>query len=91
MELETLNSALEETISFLRNSQSSDWAGMSVEELILELESEIARAKNAQPVDAKRLGLLFAPTGPIQEISLDNSWGEEFLRIAEVVDQFIDR
>jgi hypothetical protein len=87
VELKILNSALEETISFLRNSQSSDWAGMSVEELILELESEIESIKNSQSADAKRIGFLFAPTGPIQEISIDNGWGDEFLRVSEIVDQ----
>ena len=87
MELEKLNSALEETISFLRNSQSSDWAGMSVGELILELESEIERIKNSKAADAKRIGFLFAPTGPIQEISIDNGWGDEFLRLSEIVDR----
>ena len=64
---------------------------MSVEEMIQELESEIDRIKNSQPQDAKRIGFLFAPTGPIQETSIDNGWGDEFLRIAEVVDQFTAR
>ena len=91
MEIKELVFALEETIWFLQNSELSGWAPVSVEEIIQELESEIARIKNAQPKAAKRLGLLFAPTGPIQEISLDNGWGDEYLRIAEVVDQFTNK
>jgi hypothetical protein len=31
--------------------------------------------------------LLFAPTGTIQEISIDNGWGEEFLALAQMTDQ----
>ena len=88
MEVEKLISALEETLSFLQNSQSSAWAHMSVEEIITGLETEISRAKNSQPIDAKFLSLLFAPTGAIQETSIDNGWGNDFLRISEVIDEF---
>jgi hypothetical protein len=35
-----------------------------------------------------KLEVLFAPTGVIQEISIDDGWGTKFLRVAEVVDQF---
>ena len=38
-------------------------------------------------MDIYTLELLFAPTGVIQEISIDNGWGTKFLCIAEVVDQ----
>ena len=92
MELEELISVLEETIELLGNSQSSDWAPMSVEEIIQELEAEIAKIKNSQPIDARLLGFLFAPTGAIQETSIDNGWGDDFLRISESIDEFtVDR
>jgi hypothetical protein len=88
MEVEKLISALEEALSHLRNSKSSSWAQMPVEEIIEKLESEITKARISQRVDARLLGLLFAPTGAIQEISIENIWTNEFLRISEVVDQF---
>lgn len=88
MEVEKLLTALEETVAFLRNSQSSNWASMSIDEMIQELESEVAKGQNAQLIDIGLLGSLFAPTGPIQETSLDNGWENEFLRLATVVDQF---
>ena len=88
MELENLISALEETISCLRKSQSSAWAPLSVEEIIARLETELAKAKTAKPMDVNLLDRLFAPTGLIQEISIDNGWGTKFLRISEVIDQF---
>ena len=88
MEVDKLVSSLEETLSFLQNSQSSDWAHMPVEEIISRLEAEIYKAKNSQPIDAKLLSLLFAPTGAIQETSIDNRWGNDFLRISEVIDEF---
>ena len=88
MEVEKLISALEETVTFLQNSHSSNWANMPVEEIIQGLESEIAKAKNSQPIDAKLLGFLFAPTGAIQDTAIDNGWGDEFLRISDIVDEF---
>ncbi len=88
MEIEKLIQALEETIALLQKSESSGWSNMSVEEIIGKLETELARAKNAKPLDVKMLDLLFAPTGAIQETSIDNGWGTTFLRISEVIDQF---
>lgn len=89
MKTEKLISALEETVSFLLHSQSSMYAGLTVEEIIEKLESEIAKAKNDKPVDERLLTHLFAPTGVIQDTAVDNKWGDEFLRISEVVDQYI--
>jgi hypothetical protein len=89
MEIEKLISVLEETISYLRKSQSSDWSSIPVEEVIRRLEAEIKKARNAKPVDVIILDRLFAPTGAIQEISIDNGWGTKFLRISQVVDEFI--
>jgi len=61
----------------------------ALEEIIRRLEAEINKARNAKPVDVILLDRLFAPTGVIQETSIDNGWGTKFLRISEVVDQFI--
>ena len=33
------------------------------------------------------IGVLFAPTGPIQEVSLRSGWGNEFLELAERFDK----
>jgi hypothetical protein len=87
MEIEQVIQALEETISYLKKSQSSDWAPMPVEEVIRRLEAEVVKAKNAKPIDVNLLDRLFAPTGVIQEISIENGWGTKFLHISEVIDQ----
>lgn len=89
MEIENLITTLEETIRLLKSSRSSDWATMSIEEIIQKLESEIARAKNSERIDIKLLSFLFAPTGAIQEISIDNGWGDDFLRISGVIDELL--
>lgn len=89
MELERLIFALEETVSLLQESKSSDWSPMPAEEIIRRLKLEISKAKNSRPIDVILLERLFAPTGPIQEISIDNGWGTKFLRLSEIVDEFI--
>ncbi len=38
----------------------------------------------------RRLALLFAPTGPIQEVSLSSDWADEFLKLAERFEQIAD-
>ena len=88
MEIELLISALEETVTLMRKSQSSEWANMPVPEIIEKLETEITNARNSQTFDSNLLGSLFAPTGAIQETSIANGWENEFLRIAEIVDRF---
>ena len=40
-------------------------------------------------MDINFLDRLFAPTGMLQEVSIDNGWGTKFLRISEVIDEFI--
>ncbi|HXJ23438.1 MAG TPA: hypothetical protein VMT03_24705 [Polyangia bacterium] len=37
------------------------------------------------------LDVLFAPTGPIQEVSISSGWGQEFLAVAEKYDSAIAR
>jgi hypothetical protein len=88
MEVERLIFALEETITYLRQSQSSDPSQMSIEEMIRRLETEAAKAKSSKVIDVNLLDRLFAPTGAIQKISMANGWGTRFLRISEVVDEF---
>jgi hypothetical protein len=89
MEIEKLIYALEETISYLKTFESTDWSNMPIEEIVRRLEAELNKARNAKLVDVNLLDRLFAPTGVIQEISISNGWGTKFLRISEVVDEFI--
>lgn len=88
MEVDQLVSALNETITLLRTSRTSGKISMPVDEVIRRLEAEVAKAENAKPIDVNLLDRFFAPTGVIQEISVENGWGTRFLRLSEVVDQF---
>ena len=35
----------------------------------------------------QNMAILFAPTGPIQEVSVSSGWGQEFLALAERFDR----
>ena len=88
MEVDKLVLALERTLSFLRESESSDWASLSVEEVVRQLADELGKARNSQLLDLKKLRYLYAPTGSLQEISICNSWGKELIEIANIIDYF---
>lgn len=61
---------------------SWDDARAAVEEL-----EGLVRALEAGERPARiDLDVLFAPTGPLQEVSLSSGWGEEFLALAERFD-----
>ena len=88
MNVEDLAKALEQTVNFLKHSEDSFWSALSVEEIIEQLENELNKIKNSQQVDGKRLGYLFAPTGCIQDVSIDNGWGSDFIELSGVIDRF---
>jgi len=48
---------------------------------ISEIDSIIISLENGS---IPEIGVLFAPTGPIQEVSLSSGWAQEFLDLAEL-------
>ncbi|MBK9210853.1 MAG: hypothetical protein IPL71_22255 [Anaerolineales bacterium] len=87
--MENLEKVLGQTILFLGSSEDSLWSSLPVEEIIKQLKDELDKVKNFRKVDEKRLGYLFAPTGCIQEISIENGWGNEFLELSNAMNQFV--
>jgi hypothetical protein len=83
--LTTLKRALE----LVGASRSSVWAGGSLEEIAAQLRAAIAAVESRTLLDRDELRVLFAPTGPLQELSIDNGWGDEFLSLAQQVDAFL--
>lgn len=86
---EALIGALRRTLELIASSQSSSWSPDDVKEIIQQLEAAIAALRSGVPVDRARLGFLFAPTGPIQETSIDNGWADEFLTLSQAVDELL--
>ena len=54
------------------------------DQAISEIDSNITALENGS---IPEIGVLFAPTGPIQEVSLSSGWGQEFLELAERFDK----
>ena len=84
MEVENIAIALERTIFLLRQSESSDYAHFSAEELINQIELELMKIKYFNVVNREKLNYFFAPTGSLQDTAIDNGWGQEFLYLANV-------
>jgi hypothetical protein len=49
---------------------------------LAELDRQIAALERGQLPPRPDLAVLFAPTGPIQEVSLSSGWAHEFLALA---------
>jgi hypothetical protein len=84
---------LREARSFL-SLPGNDFAWSSWEDAtaaIRELD-RLAAAVEAGPLPERLdLAVLFAPTGPIQEVSVSSGWGVEFLALAKRFDAAVDR
>jgi hypothetical protein len=80
---------LKRTLELVGGSQPSAWMAGSLEELTAQLRAAVAAIESGTPVNRDELRLLFAPTGPLQDLSIDNGWGDEFLSLAQQMDAFL--
>jgi len=87
--MEELSQVLQKTIDFLEQSQPSMWSNLTLPEVIETIETELARIQAGKKLDKQLLKTLFAPTGAIQETSIENGWGDDFLILAGVVDKYL--
>jgi hypothetical protein len=85
----TIIEALRRTVELVQSSEGSGQAGDRANRLAQEIRDVIAALEAGSPVDRWNLRVLFAPTGPVQDASLANGWGDEFLSLAEIVDAFV--
>ncbi|WP_165246529.1 hypothetical protein [Paludisphaera soli] len=70
-----------------RPDANFDWSSWSDAEAALrEIDGMIAALELGRVPSRLTLCVLFAPTGPIQEVSLSSGWGDEFLTLAERFD-----
>lgn len=86
-DLEILD-ALRRTRDLVALSEDSDWSTRPAHKIEARLDALI-RIVEAGRKPGIRLGFLFLPTGDLQEISMANGWGEEFLDLADVVDRYL--
>jgi hypothetical protein len=69
------------------NFDRSSWR--DGEAALREIDTLIAAVASGAMPEPTHVELLFAPTGPIQEVSLSSGWGQAFLELAERVDAAI--
>ena len=83
-----LKQALETSLEFLRGSEDTFWSFRTVHELEEFIKAQIETIESNQAINRKELGLIFGPTGALQDTSIDNGWGDEFLALASIVDRY---
>jgi len=59
----------------------SSWSDAG--EALAEVRSILAKVKNGDLPERTEVSVLFAPTGPIQEVGLCSGWSDVFERVAE--------
>lgn len=83
--VQVLESALE-LVSLPDNDFAwSSWADAA--EAQAEIRSLIEQVQSGALPERVAVSVLFAPTGPLQEVSLSSGWAEPFLKVAERFDE----
>ncbi len=65
----------------------SSWR--DVDDALKEIDSIIAQLQRSEIPALLEMSVLFAPTGPMQELSLSSGWGNRFLGLAAEFDAAI--
>ena len=88
MKTQALLDVLRETRTLLaRPDNNFDWSSWKNADAALEeIDALIESLRNGAGLDAAQLRVLFAPTGPIQEVSLSSGWADAFLELADRID-----
>jgi len=85
-DLRKLISILKEARTLIaRDGNDFSWSSWKDQnQVITEIDSIIAELEHGT---LPEMGVLFAPTGPIQGVSLSSGWSDEFLALAERFDK----
>ena len=90
--MQELISALKQTIDLLEMSEDSALSNQGASEAQAILKKELVSFTEKQKFTffgKSKIKFLFLPTGALQEISISNNWGDEYLKISEIVDRYI--
>jgi len=87
---EQLKIELNKLLNYLDISQDSVYASKTVEELKLFLTESINKINSEHTLEIDKIKFLIAPTGSLQDTSIDNGWGEEFVIIADKIERYIN-
>ena len=84
-----LQAVLERCRDCVSASVDSAWSSLDVAEIYETLDTTIRRLETHQSISKNNLRFLFSPTGPLQDTSISNGWGEEYLILAAQFDKLI--
>ncbi len=94
-----MNAALQELANVLREARllltlpgnNFDWSAWEdADAALVEVDRLVAKLVAGRLPSRLAVSVLFAPTGPIQEVSLSSGWGEEFLTLASRCDVAVE-
>src|SRR5690242_8513451 len=86
-----LSKVLLETKAFVGRSEESIWAGLSPAEIAMDLSIAAERIEKGEAIDSDHLNMLFAPTGPIQEIAISSGWSNDYMKLSSEFDALIEK
>lgn len=66
----------------------SSWR--DAEHALEEIDGIISRLRTGDVPERFEMSILFAPTGPMQELSLSSGWGNRFLQLASEFDEALE-
>ena len=81
----------EKLLELLEASKDSIWSDMGVKDTKKVLLDAVSSLKTTRRVRLSKLYYIFLPSAPLQEISIENGWAEEFLKLAEKFDTCVER
>ncbi|WP_444905615.1 hypothetical protein ACJJIR_12630 [Microbulbifer sp. SSSA008] len=82
---------LKETLRLAKISEDSIWSDMDVEEISGMLSKAVEKIEAGKSPSMFKLKYLFAPTGPIQETSMENGWSDLYLELSERFDEAAEK
>ena len=82
---------LEYCLIYTKASQDSSYARDSAIEIYAILQRALAQLNQGMWIDEDEMIMLFAPTGDLQETSIDNGWDYQYLILSTQFDRALER
>ena len=80
---------LEKILECLNKSEGSIYVCYTVDEIKNIINDIINEMNNAESLNIEKIKYLILPAGSLQDISIDNGWGKEFIAIADNIEKII--
>ncbi len=82
-----------ERVSTLLGQPGNDFTWSSwgdADAALAEVDRHLDALREGRPINRLELTVLFAPTGPMQEVSLSSGWGKTFGELASTFDRALE-